>query len=316
MSKSAVWPAGAFIAACLVVAVAHYTGAFASFEGTLIGAGFIVLAFFAASRQGIKDRQIGLVVRPITRTLMPAIWAALIIFPVFSVGYLGWMHLWGHKIEIPTAPFTMYRPELTGRRVPAPGTIGLYAIGNEIIFTSRAGRTTRLHVNPINCDITRGRTALYLKNGQSRGVDLRRCRGFTVRADNAILVAPGHKRTPVLTEHRSWWNLVLLFLVELLGVALPEELFYRGYMQAALGRIFTKKVRILGAEMGWEVVIAAVLFALGHLITVPALFRLAVFFPGLLFGYLRERSGSLVAPIVFHAMSNCLMYGLQGFVSW
>jgi len=95
--------------------------------------------------------------------------------------------------------------------------------------------------------------------------------------------------------------------VHLLVIALPEETFYRGFVQARLASLFRRRVRILGADLGWHVVIASALFALSHLVAIPAPFRLAVFFPGLLFGWLRERTGSLVAPIAMHCASNVLL---------
>ncbi|HPQ81946.1 MAG TPA: CPBP family glutamic-type intramembrane protease, partial [bacterium] len=33
----------------------------------------------------------------------------------------------------------------------------------------------------------------------------------------------------------------------------------------------------------------------------------SIFFPALVFGYLRERTGSITAPALFHAASNILM---------
>ena len=39
--------------------------------------------------------------------------------------------------------------------------------------------------------------------------------------------------------------------------------------------------------------------------------RLATFFPGLLFGWLRARTGNVVAPAVAHALSNLLLVVLD-----
>jgi membrane protease YdiL (CAAX protease family) len=88
-------------------------------------------------------------------------------------------------------------------------------------------------------------------------------------------------------------------------VALPEEVFYRGYVQTRLDAVFRGRVRILGAEVGWSVVITAALFAIGQLVE-PRLDRLGTFFPGLVFGWLRARTGTVVSAIVFHALCNLL----------
>jgi len=96
-------------------------------------------------------------------------------------------------------------------------------------------------------------------------------------------------------------------LGQLLVVALPEEAFYRGYLQTALEDAWhDRKRRILGVELGAGWLASAAIFAVGHLLTVPHPARLAVFFPALLFGWLRARTGGIGAGIALHAMSNLL----------
>ena len=51
-------------------------------------------------------------------------------------------------------------------------------------------------------------------------------------------------------------------------------------------------------------VIQAALFALVHFVVDGQPERLAVFFPGLLFGWIRARRGGIGAAILFHALSN------------
>jgi membrane protease YdiL (CAAX protease family) len=92
-------------------------------------------------------------------------------------------------------------------------------------------------------------------------------------------------------------------LDQLLVVALPEELFYRGYLQTRLREAYPQGRIFLGARLGPAFFLTAVLFALGHLAVLHA-WRLAVFFPALLFGWLRERTGTVVGASVFHAACN------------
>jgi uncharacterized protein len=124
-----------------------------------------------------------------------------------------------------------------------------------------------------------------------------------------------------------------MVLVQLLAVALPEELFYRGWMQtswrrAAEGGVGTRRalpggegapepprdaargVTVLGARLGAGFLWTQALFAVGHLVRFQP-WRLATFFPGLLFGWLRERTGGLAAPVVAHALSNLLIATLE-----
>ncbi|NVB37725.1 CPBP family intramembrane metalloprotease [Pseudenhygromyxa sp. WMMC2535] len=95
--------------------------------------------------------------------------------------------------------------------------------------------------------------------------------------------------------------------VGLFAVALPEEVFHRGYLMSALEQRFPAKRELLGVPFGWAAVISSALFALGHLVTVPNTARLATFFPALVFAWLWRRSGSLWAPALFHVASNLLM---------
>ncbi|MGA2447474.1 MAG: myxosortase MrtC [Polyangiaceae bacterium] len=87
-------------------------------------------------------------------------------------------------------------------------------------------------------------------------------------------------------------------------VALPEEAFYRGYLQSRLDDAWGMRVDVLGARVGPGLLASAAIFAIGHLATVPSPARLAVFFPALLFGWLRARTGGIGASVFFHAFCN------------
>jgi membrane protease YdiL (CAAX protease family) len=93
-------------------------------------------------------------------------------------------------------------------------------------------------------------------------------------------------------------------LAQLVLVALPEEAFYRGYMQSRLDEAFSKRISVLGAPVGLSLVLTSVVFAVGHVATIPSPARLAVFFPSLAFGWLRARTGGIGAACVFHAICN------------
>ncbi len=91
---------------------------------------------------------------------------------------------------------------------------------------------------------------------------------------------------------------------QLVLIALPEESFYRGYLQSRLDAVWAPRLRILGASVGPGLVVSSVIFALGHLATIHEPARLAVFFPALLFGWLRARTGGVGAGVLFHAFCN------------
>lgn len=93
---------------------------------------------------------------------------------------------------------------------------------------------------------------------------------------------------------------------QVLIIALSEEFFFRGYLQTQCDQVWGKPYRLLGAECGPGLVAAAALFAVCHLFYGgPA--RLIVLFPGLLYGWLRARTGTIAVPVFYHAASNLLM---------
>jgi membrane protease YdiL (CAAX protease family) len=102
-------------------------------------------------------------------------------------------------------------------------------------------------------------------------------------------------------------GLPLALAVEVFAIALPEEVFHRGYLMSALEERWPPGRRILGAPLGLAAVVASLAFAVGHLVGMAEAARLATFFPALLFSWLWRRSGSLWAPALFHAASNLLM---------
>lgn len=98
---------------------------------------------------------------------------------------------------------------------------------------------------------------------------------------------------------------------QFLAVALPEEAFFRGYLQTQLDAAFPPRWRIFGADIGPSLVIASAIFAVGHFLTIPSPDRLAVFFPSLLFGWLRARTGGIGASVGFHGLCNVFSALLQ-----
>lgn len=107
------------------------------------------------------------------------------------------------------------------------------------------------------------------------------------------------------------WAFVELSFVQLVVIALPEELFFRGYLHGLLERRWPPARRVLGGGVGWALVASSALFAAGHLMVELDPRRLAVFFPGLVFGWMRSRTGSVLAGTLAHAVSNLFIYLLE-----
>ncbi len=96
-------------------------------------------------------------------------------------------------------------------------------------------------------------------------------------------------------------------VVEVFVVALPEEVFHRGYLMSVFEEHWPPRRRLFGVPFGLAAVLASAVFAVGHLVGMAQVGRLATFFPGLVFAYLWKRTGSLWAGTLFHAASNLLM---------
>jgi uncharacterized protein len=94
---------------------------------------------------------------------------------------------------------------------------------------------------------------------------------------------------------------------QLLVVALPEELFFRGFLQGRLEEAMPPTVNLLGARVGRAWLLQAALFALGHFLVSFEPQMLSRFIPGLAFGWLYARTRSIVAGTIFHAACNLLM---------
>ncbi len=104
--------------------------------------------------------------------------------------------------------------------------------------------------------------------------------------------------------HVQAWETLNEIFGQLVIIALPEEAFYRGYLQSRLDEALPQRIRVFGASVGPALIISSVIFALGHFATIREPARLAVFFPSLAFGWLRARTGGIGAGVVFHASCN------------
>jgi len=124
------------------------------------------------------------------------------------------------------------------------------------------------------------------------------CTGLVYVSRGLIHVfRPGYElpRHPVL-ESLDWlvgWPRWALIGGAILVAPLAEELFFRGLVQSGLGRLLRGR---------WPAVVCTGLL-FGAIHTQPeAVVPLAVL--GIALGYLYERTGSLIAPILMHALFN------------
>lgn len=97
---------------------------------------------------------------------------------------------------------------------------------------------------------------------------------------------------------------------------LNEELVYRGYLLGLLNKFMPLRFRLFGAVMGWGAIVTTLLFCLLHGFQLESDFSLHIdiialensFFSGFIFAWLKERTGSLVMPVIAHGLEDFLFF--------
>lgn len=106
----------------------------------------------------------------------------------------------------------------------------------------------------------------------------------------------------------------LIYLAIMPG--LNEELIYRGYLLGILDKIMPAKIMFLKAPLGWGVILTSLLFGLLHGFWLDSNFKIQVdlialqnaTISGLIFAWLRARTGSLLMPVLAHGMEDFLFF--------
>lgn len=101
------------------------------------------------------------------------------------------------------------------------------------------------------------------------------------------------------------------FVTYALFVAVAEEVFWRGYVQSRLNLAFGRPYRAGGIMWGPGLIVASVFFGFVHVLNIdPATGSVGWYWPwgawnvcaGLLYGYVREKTGSVLASTVLHGL--------------
>lgn len=95
---------------------------------------------------------------------------------------------------------------------------------------------------------------------------------------------------------------------------LEEEAFYRGVLLLMLGRAFTGRVRFLGIDWHWGVLLSCILFGMAHAFSFSdgrfsfdPLTMALTGAPSVIGAWLVLRTRSILAPVVLHNFGNAIM---------
>ncbi|MBM4352438.1 MAG: CPBP family intramembrane metalloprotease [Deltaproteobacteria bacterium] len=304
------------------------------YASALIAAAFIYLPALVIWRRGGHLGQIGLV-PPDRLTLRVTGVVLVIVFPLFCAGFFAYHHLFFERTpcatvqRLPAWPEALYPSPYSGLRTglvlakdDSEDLILRQNLPGEVTVSARFEPADMLVWHETGTGRSRPLEGGALVERMEPGDALR----FRVRSGQGKveIVSAGKVQTlwygnreerdlPVSETCDLTW-LWSFLLIQVLLVALPEELFYRGYLQTRLRQLLGRRFVLFGGDVGPAVLISSAVFAVGHVLSIPSPTRLAVFFPSLLFGWLRDRTGGLTAPIAVHVLSNLLLAVLTRFL--
>lgn len=339
----------AFFSVLVFALASIWVGLVAEFLYALVALAFFIVPQKVMERRGLEPEDYGMAAPRPLRNVGWGLLASLVTFPFFLGGYWVWeTQIRERDFEFDAGHYRQWSVDLQGE----PNEWGrekhgvwvwadddLLKLGlrnrdlanNEVVVEANEAfepAVRGVNAKPLSED---GRTwSFALTSSRGRGVVT--IEGVDSLAVEVSPVAEGREQWPLYTGpkgelsdgmridfDRSLWWLLLWLATQILLIALPEEYFYRGYLQTRLGKALdkrraerglpTRRPEFLGINA--EVVLTSLLFGIGHLL-IPvggAILgnRFAVFFPSLLFGALRRKTGTITAPVVYHAASNMMV---------
>lgn len=125
---------------------------------------------------------------------------------------------------------------------------------------------------------------------------------------------------------RLSWIVVSTVVWQFIFSGFGEEIVWRGYVQSRLNRAFGRPMRTFGIRFGAGLIVTSLLFGFFHAFNTydPTIglaslswgWALFTTFSGLLFGILREKTGSLLAPGIAHGLPDAVGEALGKIFGW
>jgi membrane protease YdiL (CAAX protease family) len=121
-------------------------------------------------------------------------------------------------------------------------------------------------------------------------------------------------RLPLVSLEASVGIVTAKLVYTFIFVALGEEILFRGYIQSRVNETFGRPRIFFGVNWGWGVIIGSLLFGIWHILNPFNPFigqfdlmwkwGLWTFFLGLILGFIREKTGSVLGPAILHGFVN------------
>jgi membrane protease YdiL (CAAX protease family) len=118
---------------------------------------------------------------------------------------------------------------------------------------------------------------------------------------------------PLLDFYFNWENLLSYLIFESIIVGISEEIVFRGLVYGVLMPNFKNEIKLPGFSISYAAIISAIFFSIAHIgfqiipfsITTIAPMQVFVAFTlGVFYAVVREKTGSLLGPILAHNISD------------
>ncbi|NIM96040.1 MAG: CPBP family intramembrane metalloprotease [Anaerolineales bacterium] len=127
---------------------------------------------------------------------------------------------------------------------------------------------------------------------------------------------------PNVTQQATLRNAISAFVFSIFFLGLGEELLFRGYIQSRLNAAWGRPFQFHGINWGWGIVITAVLFGTMHILNIGSLvggdwqlepwWGVWTFISGFVSGFVHEKTGSIVAPVILHGLPQAIFAAYMG----
>lgn len=115
---------------------------------------------------------------------------------------------------------------------------------------------------------------------------------------------------------RPFSNVLLTVFWLFFGAGFGEEIFFRGYIQSRVNQAYGRPYHFMGVDFGLGLIVSSLFFGFIHVLNTVDYFHgrwdfawwwfLPTFVSGLFYGFLREKTGSIVAGAVHHGLVDVL----------